>query len=207
MYRFELVSASATKMDAAAGDSKPNCQKTFSACKLGGSQAFACASRSHEQLFRAFQHVPCFSGRDTLFRSSSSSTVFCKFLCCRHFVEHRFKRPPHLRGGVDSGFAFGVNSFFQKSFHSSADSLCARVKTARTHRAFYLEETRAGLRRVHLHPLLRRKCSPALRHPLFPIQPAALRIVIRPSRSAFVAGRPARRRVFGQTCRPRRRVL
>ncbi|MEO6753432.1 MAG: hypothetical protein ABIP85_16770, partial [Chthoniobacteraceae bacterium] len=33
---------------------------------------------------------------------------------CR-FDEHRFGRPPHLRGGVSSGFRFWVNRLFQKS--------------------------------------------------------------------------------------------
>ena len=138
MDRFEFVSASASSMDAATGDSKPNCQKTCSAFDSGGSQAFACASRSREQLSRAFQRAPCFSGRDILFRSSSSSTVFCKFLCHRHFVEHRFKRLPHLRGGVNSGFVFWVNSLFQKSFPAPCESCVRTSINSRSRRLFVL---------------------------------------------------------------------
>jgi len=78
---FEFVSASASTRDASAGDSKPNCQKTCSASEFTGAQAFVCASGSRERLSRAFQRALCFSGRDTLFRSSASSTTFCKFLC------------------------------------------------------------------------------------------------------------------------------
>ena len=78
---FEFVSASASTRDASAGDSKPNCQKTCSAFEFSGSQDFACASGSRERLSRASQRALCFSGRDTLFRSSPPSTTFCKFLC------------------------------------------------------------------------------------------------------------------------------
>jgi hypothetical protein len=34
-----------------------------------------------------------------------------KFFARCDFDEHRFGRPPHLRGGVDSGFRFWVNKF------------------------------------------------------------------------------------------------
>lgn len=47
------------------------------------------------------------------------------FLLRCNFVEHRFGRPPHLRGGVDSGFVFWVNSLFQKKF-AAPRGICVR---------------------------------------------------------------------------------
>ena len=52
------------------------------------------------------------------------------FLLRCNFVEHRFGRPPHLRGGVDSGFVFWVNSLFQKSLPRHAEAVCADVCSA-----------------------------------------------------------------------------
>lgn len=54
--------------------------------------------------------------------------LFANFFARCHFVEHRFGRPPHLRGGVDSGFAFSVNSLFEKSLPLAADAVCDEVE-------------------------------------------------------------------------------
>jgi len=42
--------------------------------------------------------------------------LFANFFARCDFDEHRFGRPPHLRGGVDSGFRFWVNKFVEKCF-------------------------------------------------------------------------------------------
>ena len=59
--------------------------------------------------------------------------LFANFFARCDFDEHRFGRPPHLRGGGDSGFDFWVNNLFGKSFVPSVKLLCARVKRPRTH--------------------------------------------------------------------------
>jgi len=73
-------------------------KKLDGASEFAGSQAFACASSSRERLSRAFQRALCFSGRDTLFRSSAPSTTFCKFLCSLRLWRTPFRTAPALAG-------------------------------------------------------------------------------------------------------------
>ncbi len=114
MDRFEFVSASASTRDAATGDSKPNCQKTCSACEFTGSQTFVCASGSRERLSR-FSARPLFQREGHPIQVFGGVNNFLRISSLAVFSSNTALDGPRTCGAVLIAVSvFGSTNFFKK---------------------------------------------------------------------------------------------